>query len=214
MQLFPSISVLTTWNDMLVPSDEELVARHLQGDRYAFTALVERYAERLFNLAYRFTSDRADAEDIAQECFLHAYDALPRSRTDQPFKPWLFQIAVNLCRDRARKKRPQTFSELEDEHSGVLEAGDGPSTEDLLPDEALQPLEQLEEKEIEDALRAAVMELPEEDRTLLTLRYNEELSYEEIGRLLNLLPQTVGARLFRAKRRLRGTLSKFEEVDA
>jgi RNA polymerase sigma-70 factor (ECF subfamily) len=214
MQLFPSISVLTTWNDMLVPSDEDLVARHLQGDRYAFTALVERYAERLYNLAYRFTNDRADAEDIAQESFLHAYDALPHSRSDQLFKPWLFRIAVNLCRDRARKKRPQTFSELEDEHGGVLEAGDGPSTEDLLPDEALQPLEQLEEKEMEAALRSAVMELPEEERTLLTLRYNEELSYEEIGRLLNLLPQTVGARLFRAKHHLRAALLEFKEVDA
>lgn len=82
------------------PTDEQVVARHLRGDPEAFAELVSRYAARLFSLACRSTGERSEAEDIVQECFLRVYAALLRSRADpRPFKPWLFQIAVNLCRD-------------------------------------------------------------------------------------------------------------------
>jgi len=188
------------------PTDEELVARHLRGDPGAFAELIARYTGRVFNLAYRFTGERAEAEDIAQESFLRAYAALPRSQPERPFKPWLFQIAVNLCRDRARRKRPVTFTELD----SVEEAAE--AWIETIPEDGRLPLEQLEVNELEAALRSALMELPEEDRLMITLRYTEELSYDEISQLVALPVATVGTRLFRAKQRLRVKLSALREA--
>src|SRR6476646_7825170 len=109
------------------------VARHLRGDPEAFAQLVSLYSARVFNLALRFTGDRAEAEDLTQEAFLRAYTALPRSRTELPFRPWLLQITVNLCRDWARRKRPVAFSDLGDMDE-IDEMGAGP---DGLPAEGL-----------------------------------------------------------------------------
>jgi len=189
----------------------ELVARHLRGDPEAFAELVGLFTSRVFNLAVRFTGDRAEAEDITQESFLRAYAALPRSRTELPFRPWLLQIAVNLCRDWARRKRPAPFSDLA--RAGGAdddEAADTP-LEGLIDPEPLPP-EAAETREQMAALRQAVMALPPALRLIVTLRYNEGLSYEAIGQLLNMPPATVGTSLLRARRRLRAALEPDREA--
>jgi RNA polymerase sigma-70 factor (ECF subfamily) len=185
-------------------SDEALVAQHLRGDDQAFAALVARYTAPIFNLAFRLTDDRAEAENATQETFLRAYSALPRSRTDLAFKPWLFQIAVNLCRDLARKKRPAAFADLAQE--------DESSPEEAIEDETPLPLEQVEGRELEKALTRAVADLPEIYRAVVTLRYTEELSYEEIAAVLQLPVNTVRTHLFRAKAMLRKALCDWEEI--
>jgi RNA polymerase sigma-70 factor (ECF subfamily) len=185
-------------------SDEALVAQHLRGDDQAFAALVARYTAPIFNLAFRLTDDRAEAENVTQETFLRAYSALPRSRTDLAFKPWLFQIAVNLCRDLARKKRPAAFADLAQE--------DDSSPEEAIEDETPLPFEQVEGRELEKALTRAVADLPEIYRAVVTLRYTEELSYEEIAAVLKLPVNTVRTHLFRAKAMLRKALRDWEEI--
>jgi RNA polymerase sigma-70 factor (ECF subfamily) len=185
-------------------SDEALVAQHLRGDDQAFAALVARYTAPIFNLAFRLTDDRAEAENVTQETFLRAYSALPRSRTDLAFKPWLFQIAVNLCRDLARKKRPAAFADLAQE--------DDSSPEEAIEDETPLPFEQVEGRELEKALTRAVADLPEIYRAVVTLRYTEELSYEEIAAVLKLPVNTVRTHLFRAKAMLRKALCDWEEI--
>lgn len=185
-------------------SDEALVAQHLRGDDQAFAALVARYTAPIFNLAFRLTDDRAEAENATQETFLRAYSALPRSRTDLAFKPWLFQIAVNLCRDLARKKRPAAFADLAQE--------DESSPEEAIEDETPLPLAQVEGRELEAALTRAVADLPEIYRAVVTLRYTEELSYEEIAAVLQLPVNTVRTHLFRAKAMLRKALCDWEEI--
>jgi RNA polymerase sigma-70 factor (ECF subfamily) len=191
------------------PSDEDLVARHLRGDPEAFAELVARYTGRLFHLIYRFTGDRAQAEDMTQESLVRAYAALPRSQAERPFRPWLFQIAVNLCRDWARrnKNRALLFTEIE---AGPEEEF---SPEEVIADDEPSPIEHLETKELDTALRHAVGDLSEQDRLMLTLRYDEELSYAEIGEWLKLPSATVGTHLFRAKRRLRQALTQFEKTE-
>ena len=93
-------------------SDQELARLHLQGDKYAFRDLVERYTQPVYNLAYRYTGDRMEAKNITQDTFLRVYQALPTARIDLPLKPWILRITANLCRDWARKKRPSLFSEF------------------------------------------------------------------------------------------------------
>lgn len=181
------------------PSDEALVAQHLQGDAQAFAELVTRYTAPVFNFAARLTGDRAEAENVTQETFLRAYAALPRSRTDLAFKPWLFQIAVNLCRDLARKKRPAAFAELAQE--------DGVAPEETIEDPAPLLLDTVAERELEQALARAVAALPETYRAVVTLRYTEGLSYEDMAAALGLPVNTVRTHLFRAKAMLRQMLA-------
>ena len=185
-------------------SDEALVAQHLQGDAQAFAELVTRYTAPIFNLAFRLTDDRAEAENVTQETFLRAYTALPRSRTDLAFKPWLFQIAVNLCRDLARKKRPAAFA--------VLTQEDGLAPEEAIEDEAPLLLDTVAERELEQALARAVAGLPEAYRAVVTLRYTEGLSYEDMAAALGLPVNTVRTHLFRAKAMLRQMLADWEHV--
>ena len=179
-------------------SDESLVAQSLRGDAQAFAELVTRYTAPIFNLAFRLTGDGAEAENATQEAFLRAYSALPRSRADLAFKPWLFQIAVNLCRDLARKKCPTAFAEMASDEEEAIE------------DETPLPLDRVEERELERALAHAVADLPEMYRAVVTLRYTEELAYEDIASVLELPVNTVRTHLFRAKSMLRKTLSEWE----
>jgi RNA polymerase sigma-70 factor (ECF subfamily) len=183
-------------------ADESLVAQSVRGDTQAFAELVTRYTGPIFNLAFRLTSDRAEAENVTQEAFLRAYTALPRSRTELAFKPWLFQIAVNLCRDLARKKRPTAFAEMPSDEEAALE--------DLIEDESPLPLDQVESHELGQALARAVAGLPEVYRAVVTLRYTEELAYEDIASVLKLPVNTVRTHLFRAKAMLRKTLAEWE----
>jgi RNA polymerase sigma-70 factor (ECF subfamily) len=188
-------------------SDEELVKRHLEGDEQSFNQLVERYTGRLYNLAYRVLLDQAEAEDIVQETFLHVYEALPHSQIDLPFRPWVTTITLNACRSALRKKRPLAFAEIAPEADGAETFVENIPAEDETPAEAM------EGEELEIALRQAVSALPEEERMILTLRYNEDLSYEQIGELLHIPVRTVGTHLYRAKQRLYTTLVADQEAD-
>jgi RNA polymerase sigma-70 factor (ECF subfamily) len=193
---------------MMICTDEELVKRHLNGDEQAFNELVERYSSSIYNLAYRILLDRAEAEDIVQDTFLRAYLALPHSHTERPFRPWVITIALNACRSALRKKRPLLFAEVtpqdEDEDEFI----------DTLPSESKSPAEVMETEELESLLRQAVAALPEEERMILTLRYNENLSYEQIGELLQIPTGTVGTHLYRAKRHLYAAISDNQEVNS
>jgi RNA polymerase sigma-70 factor (ECF subfamily) len=188
-------------------TDEELVQRHLSGDEKAFGQLVERYTDRLYNLAYRILLNGPEAEDIVQETFLRAYQALPHSQADRPFRPWLMTIALNACRNRLHKKRPLLFAEV------VSESEDEQAFVEMIPSEDQSPAERMETEELEDELRVAMRSLPAEERLILTLRYNEELSYEQIAELLQIPVPTVGTHLYRAKRRLYTALVEDEEVN-
>ncbi len=181
------------------PSDEELVRRFVRGDRSTFDTLVRRHTRSVYNLAYRFTQDAMEAENITQETFLRAFAALPNSRTDLPFRPWLFKIAANLCRNWARRKAAVPFSEVGDS------AEDESAVESIVDDRPL-PLEQIEEQEMLALLRQAITRLPLAYRLAVTLRYTEGLSYAEIAEALDLPLNTVRTHLLRSKLLLRSAL--------
>jgi len=181
----------------MISSDELLLTQFKQGDSFAFRELVERYTAPLYNLAYRFLRDPMEAENVTQETFLRVLTSLDRLRLDMPFKPYLFRIAVNLCHDWARKKRPTLFTDLE---------GDAETDGDAFAEDALNLWEHLENAELVARLNAAINELPAPYQTVLLLRYGEDFSYEEIAQVLNLPLNTVRTHLRRAKQRLRERL--------
>ena len=172
-------------------SDAELVARYRAGEAEAFADLVMRYTSPLFNLIHRLVSDRAEAENLTQETFLRAWNALPRISLDQPLKPYLMRIAVNLCSDWSEKNRAVWLEPFEADNERSAPASD-----------ADEMLDGLGDAELAGRVRAAVEELPPAYRVVITLRYTEELSYEEIAMALDLPLNTVRTHLRRAKSQL------------
>lgn len=172
---------------MIEPSDEALAKQGQLGDADAFVVLVDRYQRTVLNVAYRMLGDAQDAEDVAQEVFLRAYQSLGRFDPSRPFFSWLYRIAVNCCLTARTRPRP-----------GILTA----EAAAALPATALSPEQQVMRDETQAMVQDAVARLPEHERTLIALRYGADLSYDAIALTLHLPLGTVKTRLFRARHHL------------
>lgn len=188
-------------------TDEILLTHYKQGEARAFRALVERYTSPIYNLALALLHDSMEAENVTQETFLRAVAALDHIRIDQPFKPYLFRIAVNLCYDSLREKKPVLFTDL-DENALPADDGYAEIKSENIVDDAPSLAERLEREELHTQLRAAIDALPESYRAAIVLRYVEDFSYEEIAQALNLPLNTVRTHLRRAKQKLKQGLEK------
>ncbi len=176
-------------------ADSVWVERAKAGDRLAFAALVERYRRLVLTLAWQMTHSHADAEDLAQECFLRAFRCLPAFRGDASFKTWLVRIVTNLsCNWRRAAPRIREARIEPDAYEAVPSAGDG-------PEEALMSAE------AGRRVRAAVAQLPDVYRSVVILREWHSLSYREIAQVLDVPIGTVMSRLAKARERLRGILA-------
>jgi RNA polymerase sigma-70 factor (ECF subfamily) len=179
-------------------SERELVRQARTGDTEAFAALVVAHQHFVYNLALRTLGEVHEAEDVAQEAFVQAWLALPRFRAQAQFQTWLYRIVVNLCYNRLPRLRRE-LTLLGEEVSDV-------------PDEGFtNPARHIEVEEKRAFLHQQIVMLPENYRLLITLRYQNQLSYEEISQILNLPLGTVKTGIFRARRRLREALRQFEE---
>lgn len=177
-------------------SDAALVTQHLAGDPRAFAELVKRYTNAIYNVTYRFTNDASEAENLTQETFVRAWHALPRLALDKPLKPYFIKIAVNLCRDWAEQKKIAWAAPFELEN------------ENAFADENADPLRAVSDNELRERVRVKMDALPPLFRAVLTLRYTEELSYEEISHALNMPLNTVRTHLHRARAKLRELLEQ------
>ncbi len=184
-------------------SDEELVRRCQDGEVAAFTELVLRYQDRIFNLAYRMVCRREEAEDIAQETFLHAWRAKASFRGER-FSSWIYRIASNLCLDHLRRSKVKVFS------LNLPAEPDGEMPRDVV-DPRAAPDEAVTKAELAGDVQQAIQALPPKYRLVVVLRHFYDLSYEEICQVSNLPLGTVKTRLFRARdilrKRLRGLVS-------
>ena len=175
-------------------SDEELVARSLRGDTDAFGTLILRYRALVIGVAYRIAGDAALADDIAQETFIRLWSKLATFRPEGSMKGWVCRIAANLTIDALRKQKPTTdISRLD-----LAAGGKGPEGAALSSEQATQ-------------VRAALMRLPVDSRTVLVLREYEGLSYQEIADALRVPLGTVKSRLNDARGRLKDELHAYME---
>jgi RNA polymerase sigma factor, sigma-70 family len=185
----------------MAPSDETLLTQYKAGDEDAFRTLVDRYTPPIYNLALNFLRDAMEAENVTQETFLRVVSALDRVRLDLPIKPYLFRIAVNLCRDLARKKHPMLFTDLD---AGASQTGYPEMVaSEMIADDAPPLWERVEAQEQSALLSSLIDQLPLIYRTAILLRYVEEFSYGEIAQTLDLPINTVRTHLRRAKDQLR-----------
>jgi len=177
------------------PTDAEVVTRVLAGDQNQYQILVERHYRPVFNAAYRLLGNQAEADDIAQDAFWRAYQALATFQRDAPLAPWLCRIAINLSLNLLKRRQP-TLS-LDNPGSGRPLA---------VSDWSAEPQRQLLHAEQQGELRQALLALPPEQRAIIELRHFQEQSYEEIAAALNISLANVKVRLFRARKKLRQLL--------
>lgn len=167
--------------------DDECVARAQRGDVAAFSELVARYQDRIYRFLVRLMRSPDDALELTQETFLSAYQALPRWRPDARFTTWLFRIARNEAFDWLRRSKRVEFVAL------------GERQDFDIADPAPTPDATLETKQRLRALEHALARLPTEHREILLLREIEEMSYDDIARVLDISLGTVKSRIARAR---------------
>ncbi len=174
-----------------------LVRLFRQGDKKAFDRIVLLLQDRIYNLTLNYVKQAEEAQDLTQDIFVTAYRALPSLKDDTKFVAWLYQIAVNHCRNRySRLQRRGFFNSLSiDEPDMPLHL----ASED-------QPQRNVEQGDLFKAVLNAMDTLNESDREILQLRDLQELSYEEISQVLKLPLGTVKSKLNRARIKLKNKL--------
>lgn len=174
-----------------------LIQRAQKGDQDAFATLVDEHQRYVYNLAFRVLKDENEALDLTQETFVRAWTALPNFKGQSQFRTWLYRIVTNLCYNRLPNLR-RSLNDLGDDVMEEVPDFDNPARE-------------FESTETRKYLHQAIEHLDENYRLLITLRYQHELSYEEIASTLNLPLGTVKTGIFRAKEQLRKALAYLEE---
>jgi RNA polymerase sigma-70 factor, ECF subfamily len=183
--------------------DHRLIAECLQGDPTAFGGLVHRYQDRLFHVVFRLVGNVEDAQDVVQEAFLNAYQALEGFKGDSLFFTWLYRIAVNTAISLKRKQKVAV--RLDSGRNGQL------AIEPLDPSETSRPGHALEQAEQEQRVQQALLKLSAEHRAVLILKDMEGQKYETMAEVLQVPIGTIRSRLHRARLELRELLEKDEE---
>jgi RNA polymerase sigma-70 factor, ECF subfamily len=180
------------------PTDQDLALDALNGETQAFGELVQRYQAAVFNICYRLLGERREAEDLAQEAFIRAYQRLYTYDPQRPFGPWIRRVAANLCINHLELKHGASYS-LEDEwdHPGLIQP-DNPET-------------LLSKNEYAEGVRQALRALPAHYRAVIELRHFQEYSYAEIAAQLGVPLSDVKSRLFRARQILAQILKPYAD---
>ncbi len=180
---------------MIMITDELLVYRARDGDLRAYEVLIQRYQDKVYNLAARMINNREDAHDLVQETFIQIYKSLRHFRGDCSFGTWLYRVATNKCLDFLRRKKPeQVFHPASEKDELIADSRDGPEESLLKEEEAY-------------VVRKALASLPRNYRIVLVLHHYQLLGYKEIAEILDLPVKTVATRLYRARRILREKLT-------
>jgi len=160
-------------------ADEILMDEIRAGNSQAFDVLIYRYEKSILNYLYRWVGDFHHAEELCQEVFLRVYKSALRFDSNQKFSSWIYRIANNLCIDEYRKNKHVKKIDIE----GI----------EVPSDENLEEI--VEKQELQECVKKAVMALPESHRAVLILKHYQNLSYNEIGEILNCPVGTVKSRM-------------------
>ncbi len=179
-------------------ADQELIDRCLTGRREAFGLLVERYQHRLYHGLLHVLGSAEDAQDVAQDAFVNAFEKLASFKGQAAFYSWLFRIALNAAVSAKRKTRRMSVSvEARREASGLEPTDENPSNE---------PSHAMHVSDRQRLVQQALGELSEEFRTALVLKEMDGMSYEEIASIVDVPLGTVRSRIHRARLELRAKL--------
>jgi RNA polymerase sigma-70 factor (ECF subfamily) len=178
-------------------SDESLVKAACAGDNMAFTQLVVRHKHRIFRLAYRFSRNSDELDDICQDVFIKTYENLSSFRNEAPFEHWLTKIAIRVCHDALRsRKKEKNYTHI-DEHALEVRDRAGESRNDA--------------REAREVLSVALARLKPDERLVITLLELEQLSVREIASATGWSEANVKVRGYRARQALKRVLEEHDE---
>jgi RNA polymerase sigma-70 factor (ECF subfamily) len=210
----PGTSFRQTWTAGSMSADpsaqEDLlkVEEFLSGDARAFEFLFEKYREKVYVIAFRFTRNKEDALEVVQEVFIRVYQGLSSFKTGSKFYTWLYRISVNRAIDFARAKKVRRTVELDPSENetgnNVIEKIRNPDSQD--------PADLAVRKELSDRLLEAIDRLSPKHRAVFILHAMENLSYKEISDVVGCRIGTVMSRLFFARRKLQALLSEYDRT--
>jgi len=181
--------------------DLKIIESCLLGNTQIFSRLIDNYKNMVYNLAYRMSNSPHEAEDISQEAFLRAYQSLARFNPSYKFSTWLYQITLNIIRDKFKRKEIDYVSL--DTPVETVDSEFFPQPADFTNN----PEQIITQKENIQAIQQAILSLPLKYREVLVLRHLQDLSYIEIANILKLPQGTVKIRLYRAREQLRKILT-------
>lgn len=195
--------------DLASLTDQEIVALAVEGREAAYRELIRRYERPVFSLILRMVRDRQLAEDLSQETFIKALNAIATYRPEFKFSSWIFKIANNAAIDQLRRRSVQTLS---------LDGAPNATTPDAIEATVLQvgdrsesALAAIEARELGSSIERAIGQLRPEYRSCILLRHVEGLAYEEIAQLLDLPLGTVKTYIHRARHELRDALAHLRD---
>ena len=177
--------------------DLKIIESCLLGNTQMFSRLIDNYKNMVYNLTYRMSNNPQEAEDISQEAFLRAFQSLAHFNPSYKFSTWLYQITLNIIRDKY-KKRELNYISLDT----PVETDDSefyPQPADFTNN----PEQIIVQQEDSQTIQKAIYSLPLKYREVIVLRHLQDLSYIEIANILKLPPGTVKVRLYRAREQLR-----------
>jgi RNA polymerase sigma-70 factor, ECF subfamily len=180
------------------------------GEDGAFEDLVHRYWSRVFGHLYRRLGDRQEAEDLTQDVFLRLYRYRFRYRPRAKFITWLFFVAQNVARNAVRSRRRHPCVRMD----ALAGPGDGESSGALFPDHIEAPSRRIERAEAAHAVRAAVADLADRQRTAMELHQFHDCTYSEVAAELHMSPKAAKSLLYRARLQLREILTPFMEANS
>jgi RNA polymerase sigma-70 factor (ECF subfamily) len=185
----------------------QVLQRAKEGDRKAFEEIYQLYNRRIYNAVYGMLGDADDAQDVTQDVFMRLHDALPTLRADEAFSTYLYRIALNLCRDRARRKKRVRFQSIDTpraDSEGDVEPMD-------FPDQGKLPEEKLTNDELQTRVRQAVQTLSDDHKAVIVMHHFQGMEVNDIANILGVPTGTVKSRLARGRdqlhRKLRGYLN-------
>ncbi|WP_456442008.1 RNA polymerase sigma factor [Psychroserpens sp.] len=174
----------------MTTNDQILISQIVEGDTNSFTILVDRYKDLVFTLALRMLKNREEAEEIAQDTFIKTYKSLDKFKGDSKFSTWIYRVAYNSCLDRIKKNK---------KHINDVEINEFTEHQVVTIDNAL---DKMEIKEREEAMQRCIDTLPSEESFLLTLYYFDDLSLEEISKIVGITANSIKVKLFRSRKKL------------
>jgi RNA polymerase sigma factor (sigma-70 family) len=182
---------------MSLTTDQQLIEQTLKGDTSSFGKLVERYQDFVFTIAFRIMKVREEAEEVAQDSFIKAYESLNSFRGESKFSSWLYSIAYRKALDALRKNKKYKASEIIDD----ITEGEVSGIEDAL--------HYLEGEERKKAIQDCILKLASDEATIITLYYFQDQSVREISTITGLSEDNIKVKLYRSRKKLFGFLKHF-----
>lgn len=186
-------------------TDEELVLKIQAGDRRAFDQLYWKYKDRIIGIIYNVVRNRQDALELSQEVFVRIYQNIHKFRPETHFFTWAYRIAYNIAIDKYRRKKTAKETEYDNDYQINISDADNM----LQPALGFSPERACEQAELREQIAAAIDSLSPNQRTIITLREIDGLSYDEIAHVLDIQLGTVMSRLHYARLNLQNALRDY-----